>query len=158
MSGLADSLLRQVDAARVGATVAATEGGDRLSLGVARADALAVAFSELRLETDRLADAGVDRVRAVAEELTRRVTYLLEPLTPIEIDRDLAVVQLRSTTPQQDSESTAYYELLVKTGGSLSLRRYRKPKGAMREPIDATVTREVLGRLVEDFVGCLAEG
>lgn len=152
MSPLADSLLRQIDAARVGATVAATEGGDRLSLGVGRADAMAVAFNELRLDTDRLADAPVDRVRAVAEDLTRRVTYLLEPLTPIEIDRDLAVVQMRSTTPQQDNESTAYYELLVRTGGTLALRRYRKPRGAMREPIDATVTREVLGRLVDDFV------
>lgn len=156
MSALAESLLRQVDAARAGATVAATEGADRVSLGVARADAMAVAFTELRLETDRLANAEIDRVRAVAEELTRRVTYLLEPLTPIEIDRDLAVVQMRSTTPQQDAESSAYYELLVHTGGSLSLRRYRKPKGAIREPIDATVTREVLGRLVDDFVGSVS--
>lgn len=152
MSDLRDSLLLQIDTARIGATVAASAGGDRVYLGVARADAMAVAFSELGLETNRLADAGVDRVRAVAEELTGRVTYLLEPLTPIEIDRDLAVVQMRSTTPQQDAESSAYYELLVRTGGSLTLRRYRKPRGAMREPIDATVTREVLGRLVEDFI------
>ncbi len=151
MSPLADGLLRQIDATAAGGTVQSAKGGDRVELGVARADALAIAFDWLRLETDRLAGASIERVRETAERLTERVTYLLEPLTPIEIDQDLAVVQMRSTTPQQDNESTAYYELLVKTGGSLSLRRYRKPRGAMREPIEATVTREVLGRLVDDF-------
>ena len=91
----------------------------------------------------------------MADALTQRVTYLLEPLTPVEIDRDLAVVQMRSVDPPTDAESTAYYELLVKTGGSLSLRRYRKPRGALREPIEATVTREVLTRLIEDFVASI---
>lgn len=155
MSPLVDKLMTELDTAPGGASVVATDGGDRVTLGLSSAGPLAIAFTELRLETDRLAGAPVERVRAVAEGLTERVTYLLEPLTPIEIDRDLAVVQMRSTTPQQDNESSAYYELLVKTGGSLSLRRYRKPRGVLREPIDATVTREVLGRLVGDFVDCI---
>lgn len=155
MSDLAEQLLTALDATPPGATATVIEGEDRLSLGVSRADGLAVAFIELRLETPRLKGASVERIRAVAEKLTQRVTYLLEPLTPIEIDRELAVVQMRSTAPQQDNESSAYYELLVRSGGALSLRRYRKPRGAMREPIDATVTREVLGRLVSDFVAAL---
>lgn len=152
MTTAADNLIRQIDATPAGGTATAADGADRLSLGVARADAMAVAFTELRLTTDRLAGAKAERVRAVADSLTKRLTYLLEPLTPVEIDRDLAVVQLRSTTPQQDAESATYYELLVKTGGSLVLRRYRKPRGALREPIDATVTREVLARLASDFI------
>jgi len=156
MSGLADDLMTQLDAVAAGDVATVTDGADRLSLGVTRADGLAVAFTELRLESPRLKGADAGRVRSVAEKLTQRVTYLLEPLTPIEIDRELAVVQLRSTTPQQDSESSAYYELLVRTGGALSLRRYRKPRGVMREPIDATVTREVLGRLVRDFISSLS--
>ncbi|QDV73569.1 hypothetical protein [Botrimarina mediterranea] len=156
MSGLAEQLLTAIDATPRGGTATAADGEERLSLGVSHADGLAVAFTELRLETPRLKDATVERVRAVAEKLTQRVTYLLEALTPVEIDRELAVVQLRSTTPQQDNESSAYYELLVRTGGALSLRRYRKPRGAMREPIDATVTREVLARLVSDFVIALS--
>ena len=156
MSDLVEQLLQAIDATPKGATATVAEGEDRLSLGVSRADGLAVAFTELRLETPRLKGASVERVRAVAEKLTQRVTYLLEPLTPIEIDRELAVVQMRSTAPQHDNESTAYYELLVRTGGALSLRRYRKPRGAMREPIDATVTREVVGRLVSDFAAALS--
>lgn len=156
MSVLVDNLLQQIDATAAGDVAVVADGGDRLSLGVSHADALAVAFTELRLQTDRLKGAPVERVRAVAEKLTQRVTYLLEPLTPVEIDRELAVVQMRSATPQQDNESSAYYELLVRTGGSLSLRRYRKPRGVMREPIDATVTREVLKRLAGDFVASLS--
>lgn len=156
MSDLADSLLARLDGASPGMTLAVEDGGDRLVLGVSRVDAMSVAFTELSLRTDRLADASVERVREVADALTERVTYLLEPLTPVEVDRDLAVVQMRSVDPPSDAEGTAYYELLVKTGGSLSLRRYRKPRGALREPIDATVTREVLGRLAGDFVACVA--
>lgn len=155
MSGLASELLRAVDATSTGGVATARDGGRRLSLGVARVDALAVAFTELRLETPALAGAPVARVRSVAERLSERVTYLLEPLTPVEIDRDLAVVQMRSTAPHEDGESTAYYELLVRTGGSLALRRYRKPRGALREPLDATVTREALARLVGDFVAAV---
>lgn len=152
MTDLAQQLLKRVDAASPGSTVTAADGGDRFALGLSSVDTLGVAFAELRLGTDRLKDAAADRVREVADGLTKRVTYLLEPLTPVEIDRELAVVQLRSVDPARDSESTSYYELLVRTGGSLSLRRYRKPRGALREPIDATVTREVLGRLAGDFV------
>lgn len=155
MSDWAEQLLTAIDATPPGATATVIDGDERFSLGVSRADGLAVAFTELRLETPRLKGANAERVRAVAEKLTQRVTYLLEALTPVEIDRELAVVQLRSITPQQDNESSAYYELLVRTGGALSLRRYRKPRGVMREPIDATVTREVLGRLVSDFVAAL---
>lgn len=157
MSGIVEQLLSQLDGIAAGATATVEADGDRLILGVSQSDALSLAFSELRLETDLLAGAQAERVREVAEKLTRRITYLLEPLTPIEIDHDLAVVQMRSTTPQRDRESSTYYELLVKTGGSLSLRRYRKPTGAIREPIDATLTREVLVRLVDDLLAAVVD-
>ena len=156
MTTLADQLLTQVDAASAGATVSVRADGDRLVLGLAKHDQLAIAFTELRLETDRLSDATVDRVRDVADAITQRVSYLLEPLTPVEVDRELAIVQMRSTEPADEDEGPSYYEVLVRTGGSISLRRYHKPRGAMREPIDATVTREVLARLANDFIASVA--
>ncbi|MEN0110758.1 MAG: hypothetical protein AAF805_08545 [Planctomycetota bacterium] len=152
MSDLGQRLLGAIDAAAPGGVATADEGADRVRVGVAACDTLSVAITELRLSTPRLAEADADRVRAVADRLTERVTYLLEALTPVEVDRDLAVVQMRSVQPTASAEGPSYYELLVKTGGSLSLRRYRKPRGALREPIDATLTREVLARLVSDFV------
>jgi hypothetical protein len=45
--------------------------------------------------------------------------------------------------------------LLVRRGGEISLVRYRKENGAARQQILATVTREVLLRLVGDFVAAL---
>lgn len=152
MTRLGQQLLARVDAASPGTTLTAADGGDRLALGLVRADTLGVAMTELRLGTDCLRDASVERVREVANDLTARVTYLLEPLTPIEFDQELAVVQLRSVNPARGEDGATYYELLVRTGGSVSLRRYRKPPRGLREAVDATVTREVLGRLADDFV------
>ena len=153
MSEIAQQLLQQIDSAGDGATVSVRDGGDRLVLGLAKRGQMALSLTELRLETERLKGASVDRVREVADELTKRVSYLLEPLTPVEIDRELAVVQMRSTEPTDESEGPTYFEVLVKTGGSIAMRRYRKPRASIREPVEATVTREVLTRLVGDFLG-----
>jgi hypothetical protein len=64
-------------------------------------------------------------------------------------------VQLRSNPPQRDDDGRTYYELLVRRGGEIALTRYRKENGAARRPIAATVTREVLLRLVADFSAAL---
>ena len=66
-------------------------------------------------------------------------------------EADACVVQLRSSPPQRDDDGRSYYELLVRKGGEIALQRYRKEIGDARQPIAATVTREVLLRLVVDF-------
>ena len=65
------------------------------------------------------------------------------------------VVQLRSNPPQRDDDGRSYYELLVRRGGEIALARYRKENGNARQQIAATVTREVLLRLVGDFCAVL---
>ncbi len=79
------------------------------------------------------------------------MTYLLEPISPIELDSQGCVVQMRSTPPQKDADRTSYYELLVSRSGELSLVRYTRLAGQPREIIPAQVTREVLLRLAGDF-------
>jgi hypothetical protein len=64
-------------------------------------------------------------------------------------------VQLRSNPPQRDDDGRSYYELIVARGGHIALKRYRKGNGNARQPITATVTREVLMRLVGDFCAAL---
>ena len=122
---------------------------------VAEARPLAVSFDRLELTTDELASVTIDELQAVARDLTDRVTYLLEPIGPVEVDHEKCVVQMRSLPPSKDDTSHSYYELLVRRGGSLSLCRYRKAPGDVRQPIPATVTREVLERLVGDFCGAV---
>jgi hypothetical protein len=62
---------------------------------------------------------------------------------------------MRSNPPQQGENGSTYYELLVVTGGSLDLKRYRAVSGQMREAIPAQVTREVFQRLAADFAAVI---
>jgi hypothetical protein len=79
----------------------------------------------------------------------------MEPIAPIELDAASCIVQLRSNPPQRDDDGRSYYELIVRRGGEIALVRYRKENGNARRQISATVTREVLLRLVGDFCAVL---
>ena len=127
------------------------EPGRQLRCDLVALDSLACAFERIVLRADNLVGSTVEQLKQVAERLSARLTYLLEPISPIEIDSEGCIVQMRSSPPQKDSDCTNYYELLVARTGELSLCRYTRPIGQPREAIGAHVTREVLGRLVADF-------
>ncbi len=129
----------------------AAEGNLTLHSELVTLDALALAFSHVTLTNSALASAPIEQLKKVADSLSKRLTYLLEPISPIEVDADQCVVQLRSNPPQRDDNGTQYYELLVRKGGELSLRRYQKQPGGVRHAIAAHVTRQVFLRLVGDF-------
>lgn len=140
-----------------GSNVVVAVGGDQFLLRVDRSGPLAVSCWELKFSTGRLAGAPIERVREVADEVTRRVTYLLEPIQPIESDSEACVVQLRSTEPQADADGVrTYYEALARTGGSVSLQRYEAPRGALRASVAMTLTREIVGRLAADFLASVS--
>ena len=131
-------------------TVSVSDGGDTISCRLQAVDQLACSFDELALETDRLAGATLDTLGRISEELSRRLTYLLEPVAPIERDAERCIVQMRSKPPARDDDGTRYYELIVERG-RLSLVRYQRTSGAARQKVAAQVTLEVLGRLAADF-------
>ncbi|MGD9646806.1 MAG: hypothetical protein AB7U73_13915 [Pirellulales bacterium] len=126
--------------------------GRRLVCELVALDSLACAFDWLALHDPQLAGLGLDRLKQVADAISKRLTYLLEPITPIEVDPQQCTVQLRSNPPQSAEDATSYYELLVKRTGEVSICRYRARPGALRERIAAQVTREVLLRLVDDLL------
>ena len=84
------------------------------------------------------------------------MTYLLEPIQPIESDAEACVVQLRSVKPDDRGGVRSYYEALVKTGGSISLQRFDSQKGALRRSVSMTLTKEIIGRLADDFVASVS--
>lgn len=131
--------------------VEAREGPLRLECELTAVDRLACAFRHLTLYSQPLETAEIDVLSRVAERLAERLTYLLEPIQPLEVDPQQCVVQMRSVPPTQDEQGTTYYELTVRRGGQLSLCRYAYEPGAGRQQISAEVTREVLARLVDDF-------
>lgn len=135
----------------------ATEGGERLRIELLALDRLACALDEFVLHSDSLRGANAERLKKVAERLSASLTYLLEPISPIEIDAHGCTVQLRSNPPQKDADRTSYYELLVRDSGELSLCRFVRPAGQARTRIPAEVTREVLLRLVGDFAAAAAK-
>ena len=133
-------------------TVVAADGDHRFSCELAELDSLGLGFKQFELSNSKLANAGIDDLKRVAEDLSKRLTYLLEPIAPIEVDADQCIVQMRSFPPQRDPGKTSYYELLVKRGGQLTLSRYSKDDASgIRDEVPAQVTREVFWRLLRDF-------
>lgn len=116
---------------------------------------LAVSFNKLRLATFELSDAKAVDLEHIGKALAGRLTYLMEPIAPIEFDAHECVLQLRSSPPQRDDDGRSYYELMIRRGGEIALARYRKENGGARKQVAATVTREVLLRLVSDFCAVL---
>ncbi len=131
--------------------VTAVAGPRTARCEVDQCDQLAVAVYELVLETSEFASVEIAKLQAASKALCERVTYLLEPISPIETDADGCTVQMRSSPPQQQENGRFYYELFLRRGGSVALHRYEKQPGSIRQRVAATLTHEVLGRLVEDF-------
>jgi len=131
---------------------ASAQKGDRtLRCEIDQCDQLAVAVYELVLDTLELANLETTQLQAASQGLCERVTYLLEPISPIETDPEGCLVQMRSTPPQADEKGRYYYELFLRRGGSITLHRYEKHPGKIRQRVAATLTHEVLGRLIDDF-------
>jgi hypothetical protein len=124
----------------------------RIEADLLAVDAIGCSFLTLAYSTDRLASSSLDELKSISESLISRLTYLLEPIGVVEVDRDRAAVQLRSSPPQKGEDGTSYYELMVRRGGDVTLSRYQKKAGQIREIVPANVTREVLERLADDFV------
>lgn len=137
------------------ATVEIVAGQRHVQCDITERNSLAVTLTRLSLKTGELANAEAARLERLGKALAARLTYLMEPISPIEHDASACVVQLRSNPPQRDDDGRSYYELLVRRGGEIVLSRYRKDNSGVRQPIAATVTREVLLRLVADFAAVL---
>jgi hypothetical protein len=136
-------------------TIAVVDGPRQLTCDIVERNSLAVVFNLLRLATSELANATAFDLERISNALAAKLTYLMEPIRPIELDVDACVVQMRSNPPQKDDDGRSYYELLVRRGGEIALARYRKEPGTPRQQIPATVTREVLLRLTADFSAVL---
>jgi hypothetical protein len=128
----------------------------RIEADLLAVDAIGCSFQTLGYSTSQLADATLDDLKQISMDLTAKLTYLLEPIGLVEADSDRCSVQLRSNPPQKGEDGTSYYELLVRRGGDISLSRYQKRPGQMREIVPAHITREVLGRLADDFVSAVS--
>jgi hypothetical protein len=131
----------------------AVGGGPTVEVDFTAVDLLGCAFRELRIVVNELYDVPFERLKAWADDLCRKVTYLLEHIGPLEVDTQAQTVLIRSTPPARQPAQTAFYEILVKAPGNLSLKRYTRAAGEPdRLPCDIRITHEVLEKLVGDLV------
>jgi len=128
----------------------------RIEADLVAVDGIGCSFQTLGLSTGKLASASLDELKAISETLTGKLTYLLEPIGLVEADAYRCSIQLRSNPPKKGEDETSYYELMVRRGGDITLSRYSKKTGQLRQIIPANVTREVLGRLADDFIAAVA--
>ena len=125
------------------------EGG-QLCAGFAAVDKLACALEEFRYSITQLAESTVEDLRQRATKLAAKLSYLLEAISPIEIDNESCVIQMRSNPPEKDDDGSKYYELVVGRDET-RLSRYHKSAGQPRQMVPATITREVMVRLATDI-------
>ena len=83
-----------------------------------------------------------------AERLGRAVRSLGAELIPIEVDPGLGGAILR--TRPDEKRPDEFFELDCERRGKTRLRRLRSMEEGGREPVDFSMTREQLGRLVEE--------
>ncbi len=116
-------------------------------------DALSCAFSELTLEVPGLQSAAFATLENWARQLSRKITYLLEQIAPLEIDPTAGEVLIRSTPPDQLPDGTQYYEIMLsQRAGAFVLKRFRSTRGTPgRSQVDLMVTHEVLFKLADDL-------
>lgn len=128
------------------------ENGVHFNCTLVALDTLGCAFSLLSLRHEKLEKADFPKLQEVAEQLSAKLTYLLEDIGPVEQDAEGCTVLLRSKPPEKADGRTQYYEIKVARGGTLSLVRYEFQRGTHgRTTIPAQVTRQVFGRLINDM-------
>ncbi|MFQ5854799.1 MAG: hypothetical protein ACE5LU_04030 [Anaerolineae bacterium] len=136
-------------------TVALREGHIGVEAEVIAYDSLGVALHGLTV----WGDGREASLEALAQTISRRVTYLWEPLALIERDLEREQVQMRSAPPLIEDKTVEYYEaMLTRQEGSprIHMARYRQQNGQTRRVrVPITLTHQVFRRLVDDLVTIL---
>lgn len=132
--------------------------GITVRIDLTQVDSMSCAFSELVLFVPQLQNAAFDVLKQWATDLSRRVSYLLEKIGPLEFDPANQQVLIRSTPPQQLPSGTQYYEIMLSSSGSgaFVLKRFKSVAGQPgRVSVDIQVTHEVLLKLVDDLISTI---
>ncbi|WP_166819976.1 hypothetical protein [Thalassoroseus pseudoceratinae] len=126
-----------------------------LTVSLSAIDTLSCSVCSIRADVPSVANLGTSQLKNWADALSQRVTYLLEDIGPVEFDPNSGQALLRSTKPSDDGSTKRYYELVLSTSsnGSFEFARYETIAGQPgRHPVDMQLTREVVDRLLNDFV------
>lgn len=92
-------------------------------------------------------------------QITRRITYLVEPLEVIESEGIEGKTIIRSNPPRVEGKIITFFELVLEPFRGLSLVRQKYDDGkGERTPIPVPMTRDTLERLICDLIDLSREG
>lgn len=141
--------------------VSVPSAGVSLQVDFLAVDSLGCSLEQIQLDVPAMNGAAFNALKTWAERLSRRITYLLEQIGPLEYDEPAGEVLIRSTPPSQLPDGTQFYEILLQShsGGRFCLRRYESVKGQPgRSQVPLTMTHEVLLKLADDLVDTIPAG
>jgi hypothetical protein len=102
-------------------------------------------------KTQASASLTADQLKGLADNLVKRLTYLMEHFQFVELDATHLKLQLRSRVPEQGENYLAFYEILLDAYGKFTLLRYKHDKNIeSRSTVPFHMTKEVFTRLVTD--------
>lgn len=92
-------------------------------------------------------------VRKVAEGVAAKVRYLGEPLSVSEVDSDAGTAIVRSVRVRATPDGGRFEQVVVRRGDVTLTGQHVAPDGG-RHPAPLVVTRDTLGRVIDDLVDC----
>jgi len=125
-------------------TIEARDGERAAQVDVHEVDRLGVRVRRIRVEREDPYD-----VERVAERWPRELRDLPDRVEPVEVDPRLGGATLRSRPDELRDDR--FIDIEVR-GRSAEVHRHTRNRGGDRESADLTLTREQLGRMVDDLV------
>lgn len=130
----------------------AHDHGLRVRCEMSEANRLGCALTHLEIASEDQTKITTDELAKRVDDLCAHVTYLLEPLRTVEIDRNAHSVLVRSREPRRKDDELAYYELIADEKLHLTLRRYSYSLSQRkRYPVPFVLSRDQLGILLDDL-------
>ena len=128
------------------------DSGWTVRLNADRNDVLGCLVWELTLNRTA-APAHKPELGSWANQIAERATGLLEPLKVIEVDSARDEALLRSKEPSHRAGQLSFYEVLLRGGGEVLMRRFqaREETGAHRQQVAFALTHEALAKLAGDL-------
>lgn len=137
--------------------IVASEGGLTVRCDVQGAERLSCALRQIECVAETGAPLPPAELLSQVNAICGKVTYLLEPLAPIEVDPGHGKVLVRSKAPRQKEGKVSYYELLASGDRHLSLRRYAFDSvDKKRSLVEFYLTKDQLDLLLTDLIASAA--
>ena len=133
-------------------TVTVEHSPNRLTLNLTALDTVGLAFSSMEYADTSRTEWSSDALKAWGDRLSKKVTYLMEPLKVLEVNDQGGEVQMRSQSPTPRDTERAYYEMRLFRSGILRMERFVFDETTrQRRQVPCQLTRETLERLADDI-------